>query len=189
LAPYAQFSVHQNRVERDPLPADQPLIGEWFALVTAGISDPNTGVAHTGAFATIAVDARTIVLGAGRPTVSTFTAAAGKPESPRGSVLGNVLNARSGDSTPAVRVIAAEECLFNDNRVELLGDSSFAVELVSGVAIVNANRVLGGKTNSIDIERARSAAVVGNITSMGILVDHVALKSPWKQLNIPDLSF
>ena len=102
-------------------------------------------------------------------------------------MLGNVLNARSGNDTPAVRVVAADECLFNDNRVELLGNWPFAVELVSGVPIVNANRVRGGQKNSIDIRGTRSPAVLGNITSRAILVEGGNLQPPWQQLNISEL--
>ena len=56
LAPYAQFSVNYNRVERDAFPASQPLTGKWFALVAAANASPDTGVTHTSAFATIAVE-------------------------------------------------------------------------------------------------------------------------------------
>ena len=185
LAPHAQFRVHQNRVERGALPANQPpAADEWFALVTAPNASSDTGITHAGGFATIALGTRTVVLGAGRPTVSHFTGADGKPELTRGSVLGNVLNARNGHGTPAVRVVAAGECLFNDNRVELLGDGPSAVQLDSGAPIVHANRVRGGQKNSIDIHVKGSAVVLGNITTTGILVENVNLGAPWQQLNI-----
>jgi hypothetical protein len=186
LEPYAQFSVSHNRVERDAPPVSQPVAGAWFALVTVTRERPDAGVVHTAGFATIAVDARMLVLGAGRPAVSIVGEASGRTESRRGSVLGNVLNARGGRGTPAVHVVAADECLFNDNRVELEGDGPFAVELVSSTPIVNANRVRGGETSSIDIQGTRSAAVLGNFTTKAIRLQGGGLQAPWKQLNIPE---
>ena len=64
-------------------------------------------------------------------------------EPARGSVLGNVFNARG--PTPAVLVSAAGECLFNDNRVDAKFNTKTAVILLTTAAIVNANRVRGGR--------------------------------------------
>lgn len=186
LEPYAQFSVNHNRVERDAPPVSQPVAGPWFALVTDKRERSDAGVVHTAGFATLAVDAGMLVLGAGRPAVSTVSGATGRPDPTRGSVLGNVLNARGGRGTPVARVVV-DECLFNDNRVELAGDAEFAVELVSSTPIVSGNRVSGGRENSIDIQGTRSAAVVvGNFTTRPIRLQGDALQSPWKQLNIPE---
>jgi hypothetical protein len=182
LAPYAQFEVNHNHVERDASLSNQPSIGNWLALTTIEI-DPQNPVSRVGNLVTLRVDdTRVLVLGAGKPYLSTFAgAAAGIPPEPtRGSVLGNVLNARG--NTPAVNVSVAGECLFNDNRVEARLNQSRAVILTTTVAIVNANRVRGGEV-SIEIDNAKAAAVLGNITT-GVITIPGGLKPPWDALNL-----
>ncbi len=182
LAPYAQFEVTHNHVERDAAPSNQQSSGSWLAL-TAIDTDLQNPVSRLGNLTTVRVDnAQVLVLGAGRPYLSTFAAAAAgvPPEPPRGSVLGNILNARG--NTPAVNVAASGECLFNDNQVEARLNGSRAVILATSLAIVNANRVRGGEI-SIDVTGARQAAVLGNITS-GIINIPGGLKPPWDALNL-----
>jgi hypothetical protein len=182
LAPYAQFEVAHNHVERDAAPSNQQSNGNWAALTTIDF-DPQNAVSRFGNLTTIRVDnAQVLVLGAGRPYLSTFAAAAAgvPPEPPRGSVLGNVFNARG--NTPAVNVSASGECLFNDNRVEARLNGNRAVVLSTGLAIVNANRVRGGEV-SIDVTGVRQAAVLGNITTGTINIPG-GLKPPWDALNL-----
>jgi hypothetical protein len=118
----------------------------------------------------------------GGPYVATlgFAGAADLPEQARGSVLGNVLNTRG--STPAAQIAAAGECLFNDNRIESRANDKVAVILSTAVAIVNANRVRGGDL-SIQVVAAKSAAVLGNITTGGINIPG-GLQAPWDALNL-----
>ena len=180
-APYVQFDVSNNRVQRDAAPSAQASNGAWFALLAAD-TDLENPLSRVGSLATVRIDdRRMLVLGAGRAYVATLAgaAAAAPVESARGSVLGNMLNARG--STPAVELKAAGECLFNDNRVEARLNEKVAVLLTSDVAIVNANRVRGGEA-SIRVE-AKSAAVLGNITTGTISVPG-GLQSPWKELNL-----
>jgi hypothetical protein len=83
----------------------------------------------------------------------------------------------------AVDAAAAGECLFNDNRVESRGDREVTVKLATQAAIVNANRVRGAAL-SIKVIGAKSAAVLGNITTGEIHIGEDALSSPWKELNL-----
>jgi hypothetical protein len=121
-----------------------------------------------------------LVLGAGRPYVFA-TSAAAPPEPPRGSVHGNVLNARGAAS--AVELSAAGECLFNDNRVESRLNGKAAVTLATNVAIVNANRVRNSGDISIEVTGAK-ATVLGNVTSGKIFVSGGLLQAPWAELNL-----
>jgi hypothetical protein len=182
LAPYSQFEVSHNHVERDAAPSNQQSNGNWLALTAIDIDQQNP-ISRVGNLTTVRVDnAQVLVLGAGRPYLSTFAgAAAGVPaEPPRGSVLGNVLNARG--NTPAVNITASGECLFNDNQVEARLNGNRAVILSTNLAIVNANRVRGGEV-SIDVTGAKQSAVLGNITS-GIINIPGGLKPPWDALNL-----
>jgi hypothetical protein len=176
--PLTQFDVSNNRVQRDAAPSAQASNGSWFALTVGGI-DPQNPLLRTGSLATVRVDAaRLLVFGAGRPYV--FTAAAAV-QATRGSILGNVLNARG--TTPAVELLGADECLFNDNCVESVLNKSPAVTLTSTVAIVNANRVRSSGDISIAVAGAKAAAVVGNVTTGQIVVPG-GLQPPWDALNL-----
>ena len=180
-APLTQFDVSNNQVQRDAAPSTQASNGAWFAL-TAAETDPQNPLSRTGSLSTIRVDAtRVLVLGAGRPYV--FGTAPGSPLPPpaRGSVLGNVLNARG--TAPAVVLSAADECLFNDNRVESTLNSKPAVTLASTVAIVNANRVRNSGDISIEVAGAKAAAVLGNVTT-GVILVPGGLQAPWAALNL-----
>jgi hypothetical protein len=181
-APYTQFEVNRNRVQRDAMPSVQASNGTWHALMATDI-DPDTPLSRSGSLSTVKVDAaRILVVGAGRLYVwSLASAATAVVEQARGSVLGNVLNARG--TAPAVLVSAAGECLFSENRVESRGNSQFAaVTLLTDVAIVNANRVRGGEL-SIQVARAKSVTVLGNITTGSIAIPG-GMKPPWDALNV-----
>lgn len=192
LPPQVQFDVLHNSVQRDAATVPQAVnTGNWSAL-NALSNTTNNSVLRAGPYTTIALDAgRSLVLGGERPSVLTastaLTGAAVLPEPPRASVLGNVLSARG--ATAAVAVAAPGECLFSDNRVDLTGSWPFAVEVISDVAIVNANRVRGGQKNSMDLRGATSntpsIVVLGNITSSPVLVQGRLLGTPWNQLNLP----
>jgi hypothetical protein len=184
LAPLVDFEATHNRVERDAVPSAQRSNGQWQALVVVD-SDPQQPLSRFGTMTTVRLDTqKTLVLGAGRPYVATFAAAAAadQPAGANGSILGNVLNAR-GDA-PAVEVTAAQ-CLFNDNRVDARLNGKIAVTLATPIVIVNANRVTGDEF-SIQITRAtaKSAAVLGNITTRGISLAGAGLSPPWDALNL-----
>jgi uncharacterized protein DUF6519 len=185
-APYSQLEVSHNLVRRDAVPSALASNGAWLALVAVD-TDLQKPLSRVGTLATVRVDnTRVLVVGAGRPYVASLASAlvpgavAAAPELPRASVLGNVLSARG--IAPAVDVMAGGECLFNDNRVESRGNSKAAVSLTTDVAIVNANRVRGGDV-SIQLVGARTAAVLGNITT-GIIELPGGLVPPWDALNL-----
>jgi hypothetical protein len=185
-APYVEFEVTNNQVQRDSGAAiQQATNGAWFALAAADI-DPQRPISRAGTVTTVSVDStHVLILGAGRPYVAALgttpvTGAAAAVEPARGSVIANVFNARG--SSPAVDVTAAGECLFNDNRVDAHLNGKIAVALATSIAIVNANRVRGGEL-SIQVTNAKSAAVLGNITTGSIGIPG-ALPAPWDALNL-----
>jgi hypothetical protein len=185
-APYVQFDVGDNHVQRDTVPSTQPSNGTWHALICGGgeTDAPRSPVSRVGSFATVQVDSsRMLVLGGSRPyLVSTAepTGAAAAGDLARGSVLGNVLAARG--AAAAVVLVAPGECLFNGNRVELRGAAP-AVAIATGVAIVNANRVRNAGDISVQVAGAKTAAVLGNITS-GVIIVPGGLQPPWDALNL-----
>ncbi|HXJ02000.1 MAG TPA: DUF6519 domain-containing protein [Micropepsaceae bacterium] len=185
-APYAEFVVTNNDVQPDSgTSTQQGTTGTWFALAASEI-DPQNAISKAGNVTTVNIDnTRVLVLGSGRAYITALsntpaTGAAVAIEPARGSVIGNVLNAR-GES-PAVDIFAAGECLFNDNRVDARFNGKVAVNLVTSVAIVSANRVRGGEL-SIQVTNAKSAAVLGNITTGAIAIPG-GLQPPWDALNL-----
>lgn len=181
-APYLQFEIGNNQVQRDPLPSNLASNGAWYALVAVE-PDPQNVLGRVGGFTTLRVDeARTLVFGSGRAWINAVAVAGATDgaEGARGSIMGNVFNGRG--PTPTVEVAATGECLFNDNRVEArLNRGRPAVLLTTQVAIVNANRVRGGEA-SIQLT-GRVAAVLGNITTGAIIVPG-GLQAPWDALNL-----
>ena len=147
--------------------------------------DPQTSLQRVDRVTTVRVEpARTVVLGAGRPYLAAlaFAAAENQPPGAQGSILGNVLISR-GDA-PAVQVLAAQ-CLFNDNRVDARLNGKIAVTLTAPVVIVNTNRVTGNEFSiQINGATAKSATVLGNITTRGISLAGAGLPAPWDALNL-----
>jgi hypothetical protein len=184
--PYRQFEVNQNLVQRDPTPSDQSSNGTWHALITADV-DPDKGIWRADNLAVVRVtDTQSLVLRGPRAYLSliagTTIGSNKQPDYPRGSVLGNVLNARG--NVPAVILAAAAECLFNDNRVEArLNKGQPGVIVTTGVAIVSTNRVRGGE-HSIEIvgATAKTATVLGNITTNPIGIQGGL--AAWATLNV-----
>ncbi len=180
-APFRQFEVSHNHVERDTSASTQPVGGTRLALIAADI-DPRNPLARIGNLTTLRVDnTRVLVMGGGRAYVASLAVAAAADgiDQARGSVIGNVLNARGG---MVAQVSAAGECLFNDNQVDSQANTSIAVILSTTVAIVSANRVRGGDL-SIQVLGTKSAAVLGNITTGSISVPG-GLQPPWDALNL-----
>ena len=186
-SPFTEFDVNHNRVQRDAAPSDQQTnSGTWMALAVIGLDSQNP-VSHTGDVSVVKVDNnRMMVLGAGRPYIASFDSgnsdatATQQPELARGSVIGNVFYARG--NAPAVDIFAPGECLFNDNRVEARLNGKLAVRMATSVAIVNANRVRGGEV-SIQVSGAKTAAVLGNVTTGSIDIPG-GLQPPWDALNL-----
>ncbi|MEO8069881.1 MAG: right-handed parallel beta-helix repeat-containing protein [Acidobacteriota bacterium] len=182
-APYALAEITNNRVERDTQGATLGTRSQWYALL---VDQPlaDRVFSRVGNFAAVRIDdARTLVFGGRRPYVATAvteTDAAGvvAARTASVSVLGNVLSA-SG-STPAVAIESSGDCLFNDNRCELVGRQSPAVKIAASVALVNANRVRGGEA-SIDLTGSKQTAVLGNVTTGPIVPK---LPPDWEQLNL-----
>ena len=184
VAPLVDFEVGHNRVERDAVPSTQRSNGPWQALVVLDV-DPQTSLQRVDRVTTVRVEpAKTVVLGAGRPYLSAlaFAAAENQPPGAQGSIVGNVLISR-GDA-PAVQVLAAQ-CLFNDNRVDARLNGKIAVTLTAPVCIVSTNRVTGNEFSiQINGATAKSATVLGNITTRGISLAGAGLPAPWDALNL-----
>ncbi|WP_422003422.1 DUF6519 domain-containing protein [Reyranella sp.] len=184
VAPLADFEVGHNRVERDATPSTQRSNGNWEALVVLDV-DPQTSLQRVDRVTTVRVEpARAVVLGAGRPYLSalSFAAVENQPPGAQGSVLGNVLISR-GDA-PAVEVVAAQ-CLFNDNRVDARLNGKIAVRLATPLCIVSTNRVTGNEFSiQITGATAKTATVLGNITTRGISLAGAPLPAPWDALNL-----
>ena len=98
----------------------------------------------------------------------------------RAAIIGNMLTARG--PAPAVLIVAGQECLFNDNRVEA-SNKNIAVSLESAVAIISTNRVRGGEA-SIRLTNARTMTVLGNITTGNIIIPGGMANTPWAPLNV-----
>lgn len=184
LAPLVDFEVGHNRIERDATPSTQRSNGDWGALVVLD-ADPQTPISRAATLTAVRLDAsNTLVLGAGRAYISRLAGISidNQPPGANGSILGNVLIAR-GDA-PAVQVMAAQ-CLFNDNRVEARLNGKIAVTLAVPIVIVNANRVTGNELSiQITGATAKSATVLGNITTRGIALAGGPLPAPWDALNL-----
>ena len=180
-APFTQFDVSNNHVQRDAELSAQPTKSAWQALVVAD-ANAKTPVVHAANLTIVRLSAgQLLVLDAGLPYLWTMVAdAAGVPELARGSVQSNTLIARGPG--PMTDVSASGECLFNQNRVDSQLNGGIAVRIATDVAIINANRVRGGQA-SIFVEDARNAAVLGNITS-GLIVLPNGLPDPWDKLNL-----
>lgn len=189
LAPYVDIDVALNHVSRDLQPPAQAASrAQWWALLIDQPSD-NRLVSRAGARAAVRLDdTRTLVIGDRRPfveTAATITDAAGAAvvRAAGTSVLGNVLEARG--LTPAVEVTVAGDCLFNDNRCELLlNQSTAAVRLLAGATIVNANRVRGGEVSMQLMSDPKRITVLGNVTTGPIFSVAGPLGAPWDALNV-----
>ncbi len=194
LAPFAQADITHNQVDRDELASSQGTKTGWNAL---RVDQPgeNRFVSRVGTYAAVRVDAaRTLVFGMKRPyvvTASLATDAAGAvaPSAAGLSVLGNAFGARG--SEPAVDISVAGDCLFNDNRCELRGNTGrVAVSLAARTAIVNANRVVGGEASVLLQTDPKQVTVLGNITTGAIVsggpspASWSALGAPWEALNV-----
>ena len=188
LAPYQDFVVTNNQIQRDPRDTGTDVSGNWLALVaTVRELQPSVSNVPDFPFATLRVDTRRLlVFNADVISTGVFTEAVpvGSVAAPgaRGSILGNSFVARG--QARAVDVSAPGECLFGDNRVELVGEVAEAVLLsTNGAAILNANRVRGGR-QSVRIATSQLVIALGNVTTAPIFVGGSPLGDPWKALNI-----
>ena len=194
LAPFAQAEISHNDVDRDELASGQGSKTGWNAL---RVDQPNENrfVSRVGSFAAVRIDAaRTLVFGLKRPYVVVAAAATNADGAVTAravglSVLGNVLAARG--SEPAADISVAGDCLFNDNRCELRGNTGrIAVSLETRTAIVNANRVVGGEASVLLQTNAKLVTVLGNITTGAIVAGGpspstwIPLGAPWDALNV-----
>jgi hypothetical protein len=181
VAPFEHSQVMHNHVARDlEFKTDDSGESPWFALF---IGEPleDRPITRFGDRRVVRVDdARTLVLGAGRPVLVTRSARAATLGGGASSVLGNLLQARG--SRPAADVTVRGDCIFNDNRCDLLFGGRTVVRLAAKTTIVNANRVAGGEI-SIELSRTNITAL-GNITSRAILAGGTPLGAPWNALNV-----
>ena len=189
LAPSSDVDVRQNHVARELVPTSQGTgRTSWYALFMDQPFDQRV-VSRVATRAAVRLDdSRMLMFGNKRPfvvaapTITDVTGAA-VVRAASTSVLGNVLEARG--STPAVEVQLTGDCLFSDNRCELLINmSTAAVRVAARTAIVNANRVRGGEL-AFDLNcDPKRITVLGNITTAGIRVVSGSLEAKWEQLNV-----
>jgi len=189
LAPYAQLDIAHNHVERDAQPVFAASTTPWQALAVEepGVEAGPT-VVRTGNYTAVRVDdTRTLVIANDRAYVSALTVAVDAATGAQtvlgasATVLGNTLIARGRDS--AVDVVASGDLIFSNNRCELRANvSADAVRLAANTAIVNANRVRGGKVSMQLFVNAQRVTVVGNITTNPIVAP--GLPAVWDPLNI-----
>jgi hypothetical protein len=178
--PFADYEVTNNRVERM---ADTSQAGPaaWSALMTrtaeAGLIAGDTLAVPIEGGAILAIGASRAFVVRGATTAAGAVAVVGA----RGSVLGNVFK---GAGTAPIAAVAGAECLFNDNRVYTRGGRA-AVVIAAPIVIVNANRVVSDEL-SIQIigATAKTAAIVGNITTDAIALSGGGLSAPWDALNL-----
>ena len=185
-SPYAQVAVAHNHVERDAQPSEQPSPTSWCALL---LDEPNAKervLSRVAGFTALRLDeARTLVLSNQRAWVdagltAVDVAGAVVVRGASVSVIGNTLLARG--RVPAVDVSAGGDLMFSDNRCELRANTNIdAVRLASPVAVVNANRVRGGKPSMTVSPQNAAVAAIGNITTSGI---QATLKPEMQPLNL-----
>lgn len=182
LGPYRQLDVQHNDIERDSVPTEAPGRVSWFGLlVGAAVAQDAAGVAaqRFGSVAAVPADGGASLVFVGSKA---YLAAAATVADGAASVLGNVFASRS--TQPAVLLRADRECLFSDNRVDhvAVGGAS-AVVLMTGLAIVNGNRVRNRSDVAIDVLVAKQVAAVANITT-GIIRTAAPLPAPFAALNL-----
>ena len=189
LAPSADVNVTQNHISRELQPTSQGTgRTSWFAL----LMDQPVGervVSRVATRAAVRLDeSRTLVFGNSRPfvvavPVITDVAGAAVVRGTSTSILGNMLEARG--STPAIQVELTGDCVFADNRCELINNlSSAAVRLAARTTILNANRIRGGEL-AVDLNSdPKRVTVLGNITTAPIRVAGGQLETKWEQLNV-----
>jgi parallel beta helix pectate lyase-like protein len=189
LAPSADVDVKQNHVCRELQPTSQGTSRtSWFAL----LMDQPVGervVSRVATRAAVRLDeSRTLVFGNARPfvvaaPVITDVTGAAAVRGTSTTILGNMLEARG--STSAIQVEVTGDCLFSDNRCELIANlSTAAVRLAARTTILNANRIRGGEL-AVDLNcDPKRVTVLGNITTAAIRVAGGQLETKWEQLNV-----
>lgn len=191
-APCRQAEVHHNQVARDSGGAQSggnespwiaAMVEDQSAGNAAGVASP---LSRTGGITTLRLDdRRTLVLAADRAFIGLADVAldavgAAVVRGASVSLLGNRFAARGRLS--AVIVSTGGDTMFNDNRCDYQG-GRVAVQITSPAVIVNANRVVCDEF-AITILGAKSAAVLGNITTHGISVNGGPLQADWLKFNL-----
>jgi hypothetical protein len=190
--PLSDYEVTNNRVERTT--GSSQGLAAWSALTVRGSESK-----QADDFVAIPIEGGAVLaLGLARAFLARGTAALGQTQSvpatepagtaaglavsgARGTVAGNVFD---GTGAAPIAAIAGAECLFNDNRVYSRGGRA-AVLIAAPVVAANANRVVSGEVSiQITGATAKSAAVLGNITTGGITVAGAGLVAPWDALNL-----
>ncbi len=151
-APQTQIEVNHNSVQRDLTPGVDNSDGNWFALTTAEVN-PKLPFGQAGDKVAIRLgDGRILALGADYAFVRA-SLAANDTEGARAGIIGNMLSARG--PAPAVLVVAGQECLFNDNRVE---SGSRSVAVVAGERGRHHQHEPGARRRKLDPPHRRAGS-------------------------------
>lgn len=192
-APCERAEVQHNQIVRDGGTAAEGAQSPWVAAMVedqsmaAGTAGNNASmVSRTGSVTSVRFeDRRTLVLAGSRAFVvaaemDTDAAGALVARGTSASLLGNRI--RSLGRVSAVIVLAGGDTMFSDNHCEYRGGRA-AVSINSPTVIVNANRVKCDE-QAITITGAKSAAVLGNITTHGIALNGAPLPEEWRKFNL-----
>lgn len=89
----------------------------------------------------------------------------------------------TGQGGPGIVVLEADDCRFEDNRIEVKGPL-LAVQIQANVAFVNANRVKNSRSAiAIDASSSNHATVLGNVTTGPIKVPANRTPNDWEPFN------
>jgi hypothetical protein len=188
LAPYEASEIAGNHISRDAASAAEDTMS-WSA-VYVDEPGPTRPSLHVGDFTVVHLaTARHLVLAgthafATEATLDFSDAAAPVPRRSSVSMRGNTVRARG--SRPAVAIEATANVQFSDNRCELTGRGSAAVQISAPAAVVSANVVVGFE-DAIRINAdIKHVTVLGNATRGRIVIGQntTLAGTPWEALNV-----
>jgi hypothetical protein len=170
--------VSGNTSRRQPLDPDEDSLSLWIGLLIGTTIDKN-GRPEPGWAAGYFISSEDVSL-----AVSKHAAFfADQRTLPAITVDTNVVG--GGGGQPAVLVAAPAEVVFTGNHCQQRTDTeAAALHLVASAATVSANRLRGGKPSGQLVVDPLRLAVLGNLSSTGILMSGNVLGLPWQPLNL-----
>ncbi|HEY4304647.1 MAG TPA: DUF6519 domain-containing protein [Gemmatimonadaceae bacterium] len=137
-APFAEFEVSNNNVERDSTPSTVASKSAWVALVVVD-TDPATQVQTQGGVTTLAAnDSQMLVLGAGRPFLTNVGVGLGAVVAAQAA---NVVLATAKDAAPkaAAQQAAAQQAAANAAGAPAAGAAASAPAAAAPGLAINVN--------------------------------------------------